>query len=329
MPPYYFIADAHLNLRDVFDSSKGDPIAHAVEWWSRHGLASVIAHHGGRISCSHVQSGPGNQSGVWLTVWPEHGEAPQPLGFHPSKQTWKQVRRNLWIGWTTDHPPGPDDLSNGDPYDVRGPQLKLCDGNSWTVAEVREPVSYGQLFPTAAQRTHLPTLVKRDLDGNPIRPVKPEFEKLWELSGDWFDVWCEICFSDRNTFDSDTALEFVLQVMQLRYRLPVVLNDALGLIDTSNLQKMIEAAIGWPTVRKLLEERAGLVEQSAKKNEAAPSDTLNGSSGPEASDLSTALPEANNGQPPTAAGDGVGGLGDVDRNTAEQAKQEGGEPCQT
>lgn len=297
--PYYFIADAKVNFAEVFNARLGDPVAHALEWWGRHGLAAIVSNNGGRISAS-ASNGPDNTSGVWVTVWPETGSSPKPLGFFPDRQTWTKVREAtesspaIYVGHTKGQKPTPEDLTNGNPHNLPGSPLRLCDQNTWNVPEIREPVHGGDLLPTPVQHTGLPKLVRRGLDGRLINPVKEEFAAIWEASGRWFDIWCELHFTDRDSFNSEAALEYCMRVLQLRYRICDLTNDAFGLLDTSNFQDIIATSIGWAPVLQLLEERLDM-DTEKKNQDSAIDGSVNGSSGLEDSGHSTGPPAENNG----------------------------------
>jgi hypothetical protein len=155
-------------------------------------------------------------------------------------------------------------------------------------------------MPAEFHLPHLPKLVQRDLTGQLCRPVKPQFETLWEQSGDWFDVWMQLHTTDRNTFDADDALQFCVRVLQLRYRLCEFTNDALNLFDTVNFQAVIAAAIGWSPVLQWMETQAGLTEDDTqKKNDDSQNPgSVNGSCGPKDCAPTTDPHAANNGQPP-------------------------------
>ncbi|MEP3477996.1 MAG: hypothetical protein ABJZ55_02000 [Fuerstiella sp.] len=305
--PIFFIAEPSINLADVFNGSNADPVAHALEWWESKGLLHIVTNHGGRIAASTC-NGPDNTSGIWVTVWPEHSESPKPIGYHAAKQTWTKVRSAnedspaIYVGWKISEPPTPSDLSLGNPYGLSCEQIKLCDGNSWAISEIREPLNNGMLTPTASHDTDLPKLVKRDLNGNLCNPVKKQFEQLWEESGQWFDIWCEIHFQGRTSFPSDQALEFGLQVLQLRYRICDLTNDALNLLDTSNFQDIISNAIGWPSVKALLESHVSDDGDEKKNHDAFTRETANGSSGLEDSGRNTDPLEANSTAPVDSGG---------------------------
>lgn len=300
--PYYFVSDPSVNLRKVFNATLADPVAASLEYWESHGLGDVVRDNGGNIGAA-VSNGPENTSGVWVAVWPDESRKPEPYGYHPDVQTWKQVRRDVWVGFTTDSPPTPADFCRGNPHGLSGEAVQLCDGNFWVVPELREPVFNGQIVPTPIQSTDLPKLVQRDLDGNLCKPVKREFDDVWETSGKWFDTWLEITFSERSTFDSEDALAFCLQVLKLRYRICDLTNDAFGLLDTQNFQKVICLAIGWQPVRDLLEARLAAASgdddppTQKKSDEALTSGDASGSSGPEGSEATTDPHAANNISP--------------------------------
>ena len=292
MPPIYFIADNTVELSHVFNGCAQDPVAHAIDWWERWGLGCVVRDHGGRISCSRCDNGPGGQSGIWVTVWPAHLQ-PTSIGIHLTKQHWQQVRRQVWVGWPIDHPPTSSDLRNGSRFD--GDPVRLNDGDSWNVPTIREPMQGGELQLAGDQHsTCLPTVMKRDLDGQLVFPIVKEYLALWIESGEWFDTWVQWVSGDRSAFNAEAALDFCLQVLQLRYRLPAVLADAMNLLDSRSYQAVIAQAIGWPAVEDYLRSRSDESDQSKKNGPARPA---SGNSGLEAFDHTTDPAVASYGSP--------------------------------
>lgn len=294
--PIYFI-ETDRQLNEVFRCEARDPVAHAQDWFQSLGLGCVIDNHEGRLACSQLSCGPGGKPGIWIATWPKHSTAPKPLGFHRDKQEWRQVRESLWIGWSTGQAPTCSDLTRDDAIGLTTHFVRLCNGESWPVPEIREPTVSGQLWPAELHRTRLPTLIQRDLQGRLKRPIKPEYSALWQQSAHWFQIWYDIHFHGRRTFDADEALSFVLQILRLKYRLPDALADALGLLDSANYQKIIGAAIGWPAVDDWIEQKLAEQDPSVelKKNESQPA--ANGDSGPGASAAATVPLEASSGSP--------------------------------
>lgn len=311
--PFYFLTTDY--AASLVNTRAADAVAHARCTFDVLGLGCVVDDHGGRIVAQPLQNGPGGFPGLLLSVSILSGR-PQKAGYFPDEQTWHHVRqfresidgvRGLHVGWPTASPPTPADLDNGNPAHVGGITVQLSDGNDWTMPELREPLMDGLPLPTDWHRPKLPTTLGHALDGSLTRTVKRDYVTLWEESGLWFDRWLQL-LDGGGTFDAEEALSFALRCLQLRYRLPAVLADALQLIDNSQLQNLIDIAIGWPELLHALRSKlnADDSDDDQKKTAAAGTVKLNGDSGREDSGPGIDRREPNSISPSTAAADTEG-----------------------
>lgn len=311
MPPYYFIQTD--NPATVFNERDRNPFAKGAEFFARHGLACVVANPPGvqlvrAAECHGV-------AGVLLCVAGQDGELPPKPGYFPDEQDWKKVRNAnaeaktgaIWIGWDKGQPPRPEDLLHGNPASVHGPEMELSEPVAeglerpkWIVAEIREPVAGDLPLPSEFHRPNLPETIGYDLDGNLSKACKAEYANLWEESADWFDLWVEFARGEADSFELDDALKFAVKVLQLRYRMPQVLADALGLIDNQQVQSIIATAIGWETFETACSNAEDEADEQKKSTSsdapASDSDNMNGDFGSGVYDPTTA-PLAENSPP--------------------------------
>lgn len=102
-------------------------------------------------------------------------------GLYEGEQTWRKMpavegRPELWVGYYNDAKPTPSDLKREKL--LRGPVLRLADGNDWQVPIVRR-------YDDAAQEWHceLPTYLDLDAEGNVAagRPLT-QYAHLWDAT---------------------------------------------------------------------------------------------------------------------------------------------------
>lgn len=218
-----------------------------------------------------------------LCVWPEGGEFVPPIG----DATRIVIDDELTISWCGDKAPGPDDIDNGNPLRLRTVPMILADGEVWYVPEIREPS--GSLLPTDLTRCRK--------TGKLLNPIKTEYLQLWEESEYWFNLKWMWFTGEATEFSLDRALRFATEVIGLRYRFCDATQSALRIIDSVNVQAIIETAIGWPAVMERLKEFStdDVEDEAQKKSPQSSAVSVNGNSGSEDSDHSTNPPEVSNG----------------------------------
>lgn len=264
---------------------QSEPFRHAHLEWQRQGLLPIVD----RVRGNGVLRDQGSH-GQLLAVWPEDQEQPEPIpGVRDSGQTWHQIDADLSVGWEGDMPPGPNDLDNGDPLGLQTIPLVLADGNVWQIPEIREP-----------GRSLLPTDLIRDRRTGALQtPLKREYQQLWQESEWWFDLRFRNLTDGTQRFSLERALTFATQILSLRYRFCDATQAALRVIDSTNVQRIIEVAIGWPAVQarlqELLQDDVDDAAAPEKKSEHPSAGNVNGDSGLRDCDHSTGPREVSSG----------------------------------
>lgn len=241
----------------LFDPANPQPFRHARNEWRSLGVLPIVDH----VTGNGVLN-PGRDGTQILSVWPDGESMPVTA----EETTTIEIDDELSIRWNGTEPPGPDDLDNGNPLKLATVPIVLADGNIWQIPEIREP--RGSLLPT--------DLVRDRRSGGLSNPIKREYEALWQECEYWFDLKWKAITGEANTFVVERALIFATQVLGLRYRFCDATQSALRVIDSVNVQTVIEYAIGWPAVIAQIEEITNDVQ---KKSSTVSPASANGSSG--------------------------------------------------
>lgn len=264
----------------LYDTRNDQCFRAALPAWRKLGLGPVVDRVMGN-GVLHSED-DGSQR---LCVWPEGREFEPPIG----DATRIVIDDELTISWCGDKAPGPSDLDNGNPLRLRTVPMILADGEVWYVPEIREPS--GSLLPTDLSRCRK--------TGKLLHPIKTEYLQLWEEAEYWFNLKWQWFIGEANEFSLERALKFATEVIGLRYRFCDATQSALRIIDSVNVQAIIETAIGWPAVMERLKEVSTDdvedEEDAQKKSQHSSAVSANGSSGSEASDHSTSQHEVSNG----------------------------------
>tara|TARA_R110000868_G_scaffold148188_4_gene369917 strand:- start:2018 stop:2845 length:828 start_codon:yes stop_codon:yes gene_type:complete len=272
--PFYHLINVPPGL---FDPSKPEPFRHALPAWRKLGLAQIVDRVGGNATIVYLDTGV-----QVLCVWPDGEEYPGAIG----EDTRVVIDDELTVSWSGDKPPGPEDLDNGNPLRLQCTPLTLADGNVWQIPMLRDITD-----------SLLPTDVIRDRKtGTLLTPIKREYEALWAETEFFFDLKWNQLGSSRAAVADSRAVAFCTQVLGLRYRFCDATQAALRILDSTNVQTIIETVLSWPDVLKVVQIL--LNEETEKKNRAASAENVNGSSGPKDSDPITDQHGASNGSPP-------------------------------
>lgn len=260
----------------LYDQGACQPFRAALPEWRKLGLGPVVDRVDGNGVLHRLDDGTDR-----LAVWPAHLEYSPPKG----EETRIVIDDELSVSWHGGKQPGPADLDNGNPLNLSSSPLILCDGEVWEIPEIRE-----------ASRSRLPTDLTRDRrTGKLSNPIKKEYEQLWEEAEYWFDLRWQAMIGDAQTYDLERALAFATQILSLRYRFCDATQTALRLIDSVNVMPIIEIAVGWPAVvaraKQLVEDQ----DDTQKKSPGQSAESVNGSSGAEASARITDPREVSNG----------------------------------
>lgn len=242
-PCQYFIKDAH-TLANQIDPQAEDPFHRVRGQLIERGFGPVLEQVQGNGTVFPVRhSGPGGSDGAILVTWPR-GRSCDTVGYFPDLQTWNQVRSDIWVGWSADTPVLPDDLDNGNLWSVSGVPLRLADQQFWVIPQIRRAGSHT-----------LPTELYRDQTGRLVTPIKERFLHLWNESQYFFDVLFDAVMADGSvTINLERTLKFACDVLALRYRWTEYTQDALKVIDHTNVTEIVKIAIGWDVVQQRLQE---------------------------------------------------------------------------
>ena len=202
-----------------------------VEFWKSEGLDAIIR---------GVQ-GNGTVAGTSLVVWPEGGEMP----LKDAEQTVVVIDEGLSVSWNGKTPPGPDDLDNGNPLGLSCVPVVMADGNVWNIPEVRDPSGV----------PNLPRDLVRNRKTKQIEtPVRREYQELWTDCEKWFEFLFDVVQGTKSRIDLDDALTFATKLIGLRYRFCDATQSALRIIDSVNVQEVIQTALGWSAVMDRMRE---------------------------------------------------------------------------
>jgi hypothetical protein len=231
--PFYHLKTLPTGL---FDPSKPEPFRHALPAWRKLGLAPIVDRVHGNGVIHQLDSGAQR-----LCVWPDDQEFPSAVGH----ETRIEIDDELVISWhgEPDKPPGPEDLDNGNPLRLQCQPITLADGNVWHVPILRD-----------LSDSFLPTDVIRDRrTGNLLTPIKREYEALWQETEFFFDLKMDQLDSARTAIADSRAVAFCTQVLGLRYRFCDATQTALRVLDSTNIQEIIEAVLSWSEVLRAIQ----------------------------------------------------------------------------
>lgn len=248
-PPRYLLKE--IPAEELFTPAPNG-FSHALPAWTRLGFGPVVEHvRGNGVLVDQSEYGHA------LIVWPPHEERPEQLGYDPANCKLVEIDEAcsaFWLDGKT--PPGPADLDNGNPLNLPCKPLRLADGRTWEIPEIREPTN--PLMP------RLPRKISRDrLTGDLKCEVMPRYRRLWEETEQWMAMFLQVTDGKRSVIPIERALAFATSVLGLRYHFTDATQSALNVIDDSNIQELISVAIGWAATWELLERAVQVVE---KKN---------------------------------------------------------------
>jgi len=204
----------------------------------RHGLADVLD------DCEHVpddvvvSAGKLNDThGSILVPKSPDGTEPRDWKINQALQTWADR-----IGWETDQPPTPADLLRKTIHS--GARVADRLDQDWRIPIARSPRGHGTL----------PAAFVRD-DAGVTRAVDPQYQELWELSGqvrDW--IYGQYTPDDVDVWKYDSAAT----ILSTNYRVgPRELNILHQLqravITTETIDPILVAFVDWDLPSELLE----------------------------------------------------------------------------
>ncbi len=225
----------------------------------RAGLEYAFPASCGPFTPRGVTAGPDGKPGV--VFGDDNRVSPAQTKYVADKQTWRPVLgTDAWVGYWTDDPPGPDDLSRrnyaGEEDRLPGHAVRLWDGNQWLVPVAAEPVEQdGGVGWTAA----VPQLAVRNADGKWVPgDVVAKYEALWALASAFADVWWrELTAADEREsapdeavtvqFDYCDSIDGAIVALSYNYAIGPTEVEALGLLSGDVATDVLLAMIDWPT----------------------------------------------------------------------------------
>ncbi|RTL03735.1 hypothetical protein EKK58_12300 [Candidatus Dependentiae bacterium] len=273
---FYHLRKDAAALVGLIDISKGQCFRAALPKWRKLGLAAIVDRVDGNGTLHTLDNGS-----LRLAVWPEGSEYVPP----GSDEQFIEIDDELAVSWSGDTPPGPDDLDNGNPLRLQTVPIVLADGEVWHVPEIREPA--GSMLPRDLTRCRK--------TGQLLTPIKTEYRQLWEEAEYWFNLKWAYLEGTAKKFSLERALKFATDVLALRYRFCDATQSALRVIDSVNVQAIIEIAIGWPAVFETVRRISRDDDDAQKKSPDSSPANASANSGLEASGLNTDQPAASNG----------------------------------
>lgn len=208
-------------------------------------LSLAYAYEQGEVPATRtvLANGPCGLAG---TVFGRHGGR---VGYYEDSQTWRPIpKANLWIGYETEQPPGPGDLSR--PMQLAGHPVRLGDGHEWIVPIARSVVDDGEAISGAIA---LPRSRDLDADGDwCYGEVVPQYRQLWTVAEQFADVFYA---ADDKTISEATALTWCVLALRANYRLSAIEAAILKLFDDATYTNVLHALIDVPKLLAWLEKK--------------------------------------------------------------------------
>lgn len=209
---------------------------------------------------THTFAGPGGGDATLLIR--EGGKASQ-LYYKPDEQEWKlSLNGKFYVGYYNASPPSEPELRRE--VQMAGHEVELGDGAFWLVPVARVIVG----------GSRLPQSLMLGSKGEVIAEALPQYaafsakvEKVWQ------DFEGELGLKDGDEQLTMTErMQIAIESLGLNYAIGADEVNALGLLTTQNLSKVLAAVIDVPTVMKLMKK----MELAKKKD--SPAETADGSS---------------------------------------------------
>ena len=201
-------------------------------------------------------AGPSGAAGVLFSVGAP-GIDPDPARFLPERQAWMQVSSAVWIGTETDPlsgdpSPGPERLERETCIVTSAENVVLADGNIWEVPVIRQPADEAGLLPVDSQRSNLPSVYYRNVDGQWIMDVVPRYQDLWRQSR----VMLDALIAGQGLLYSD-MMTYAAAVLGLRYRFNLLIHSRWPdrYLTTDNVLNVVRASIGWHIITEHLDAK--------------------------------------------------------------------------
>ena len=214
-----------------------------------------------------VEAGPDGKAGLIVA---RSGENAPRIGYWADRQHWQKVpTANWWLGWENGAQPAPADLIRAETFP--GHEIELEDGNDWTIPVVR----------LLTGDSAMPQGLGLGPDGKVIQRALARYEKITAVAqAIWESLEQQAGAQEPGI---DVEWDYGIAALAMNYHVGPEEVDALRLLSTPNLGKILLALIDWPTFLELYKE-------ASQKKTAGPSASSNIGSGAPDSDQVIAPP---------------------------------------
>ena len=165
------------------------------------------------------------------------------VGYYPDDQEWLFIKpKGYWLGFKKGCNPTPSDLQRRETL-WKDYEVRLCDGNDWAVMAIR---------PFARQGS-IPRVGKMDENCEWTWTPRSEFDELLKKYEDVFA-------GGQRTMAGWADL--AIDTLSVNYRIDVYLAMALGLVEFSHCEKIVDLATDEPEFRAHTEAKKRGIERS-------------------------------------------------------------------
>lgn len=186
--------------------------------------------HVAKLPGRHVTTGPIDKPGHIFALSAPDRMTPK-FGYYPDDQTWLECADGkFFIGRNNNEPPTPYDLQNKEI--VPGVDVKMGDGNEWTVPTIRDH---------ASGTPKVESVLRLRSDGVLINDAPAaQYVRMWGL--------VQKLYNDGNIagapLNETEIFCLVADVLALNYRISIWELGALSIITTHNIDKVFRAILG-------------------------------------------------------------------------------------
>lgn len=209
-----------------------------------------------------VSRGPDSNNGAVLAV---AATVPSEIvGYYPDRQTWKKAPgKSWWVGVDGNNPPKPEDLGRDEI--LPGHLVRLADQENWIVPIIRGLSDEGGKL---AWSREVPTVSRLNDDGVWIEgEMLPEFEHLWQVALDWFELANLRATDEINERfgNMGNGHDYAAEALDVNYRIGPAEASILRLFTPQIVAKILNAIADMPTYFEWIKKKlvAGSGDESS------------------------------------------------------------------